>query len=321
MPRRPTADLPSFSVIVPTYQRREMVCAALRSICEMRYDGDAEIVVVIDGSTDGTAQALRKIRCRYPLQMIEQPNRGLAAARNRGAAEARNEILLFLDDDMICEPDLLEQHARMYREGADAVSGDIPLHPASARGFLTDWIATAATWTREDPPDPFDICGGQLSVRRGVFKQLGGFDEQMSAGGAYGDEDVEFALRLTADHRVRHNPAAISRQMNLVSAREFMDRSRDLARADLMLMAKHPNIAERLLSARGAGAPVNRLFYRPLARLPAFPYLFAKAAVRLSDAAVGTRFGSNPLLARAFIAARSIAYWAELRRSSRSARS
>jgi glycosyltransferase involved in cell wall biosynthesis len=105
---------PSFSVIVPTYQRREMVCEAVRALCGLSYDGPIEIIVVVDGSTDGSADALAKVDCALPLRVIEEENRGQGAARNRGAAEATGEILLFLDDDMICEPDLVQQHARLH---------------------------------------------------------------------------------------------------------------------------------------------------------------------------------------------------------------
>src|SRR5215213_9446762 len=129
---------PSFSIIVPTYQRRDMVCEAVRALSRLTYDGTIEIIVVIDGSTDGTATALVLLDCPFLLRVIEQENRGLAAARNRGATEAAGDILLFLDDDMICKPDLVQQHARMHGEGADAVTGEIPIHADSTPGLITD---------------------------------------------------------------------------------------------------------------------------------------------------------------------------------------
>src|SRR4051794_34409703 len=100
-----------------------MVCEAVRALGRLSYDGPIEIIVVVDGSTDGTAAALTQLDCAFPIRVIEQDNRGLAAARNRGATVATGEILLFLDDDMICGPDLVQQHARFHGEGADAVTG------------------------------------------------------------------------------------------------------------------------------------------------------------------------------------------------------
>src|SRR4051812_34062633 len=139
-------DYPSFSIVIPTFQRREIVCDVLRSLTALDYRGSVEIIIVIDGSTDGTAEALAEIASPFPVRIVKQANRGASGARNRGASEASGDIILFLDDDMISDPDLLEQHAKMYWDGADAVIGRTPLHPNSAPGFLADstsrWIET-----------------------------------------------------------------------------------------------------------------------------------------------------------------------------------
>ena len=114
---------PSFSIVMPTYQRREVVSDAVQALCELDYDGPVEIIVVVDGSTDGTEAAVKAIPCRHPKKVIVQPNTGLAGARNRGAAEARGDIILFLDDDMMATPNLLREHARSHSEGAELVMG------------------------------------------------------------------------------------------------------------------------------------------------------------------------------------------------------
>jgi hypothetical protein len=194
------------------------------------------------------------------------------------------------------------------------VTGDIPLHEDSPAGILTDAVATAAVWKRSTPPSPFDICGGQLSVARPVFEALGGFDEEFNSDGKYGDEDVEFAVRLVERFDVRHNAAAISRQLNLVSARDFMRRARQLARADLQLIAKHPQVTTRLFDLRGASSRRMRSLYWPVSSIPLVPGLLAATAVRLCEISSGTRFGSSGLLARFFVAARSISYVSALRK-------
>ena len=65
---------PSFSIVMPTYQRREVVCDAVRALSEIDYPGDRELIVVVDGSTDGTANGLRQIDCPFPLKIIELPS-------------------------------------------------------------------------------------------------------------------------------------------------------------------------------------------------------------------------------------------------------
>ena len=104
---------PSFSIVVPTFNRRETVSDSLRAIGSIDYPGAVEVIVVVDGATDGTAEALAAIECPFPLTIVEQPNQGPGSARNRGAAVATGDILLFLDDDMMCDPDILRHRSKV----------------------------------------------------------------------------------------------------------------------------------------------------------------------------------------------------------------
>ena len=100
--------MPRVSVIVPTYNRREWLCEAIDSILAQTY-GDLEVIVIDDGSTDGTGGALRerygdRIRYRW------YGNAGVSAARNRGIELARGEFVAFLDsDDLWLEPKVEKQ--------------------------------------------------------------------------------------------------------------------------------------------------------------------------------------------------------------------
>jgi glycosyltransferase involved in cell wall biosynthesis/peptidoglycan/xylan/chitin deacetylase (PgdA/CDA1 family) len=305
---------PSFSIVIPTYQRRDVVCGSVRALTELRYRGGIELIVVVDGSTDGTAAALRTMDLPFPLIVVEQPNGGASSARNRGATEARHEVILFLDDDMIAEPDLLEQHARLHREGADAVIGDTPVHPASPDGFLPQSVARwSASTGVKSPLSPFDIFTGQMSVRRAVFEALGGFDTALTSSAAFGNEDADFGVRLLARYDVRHTPAAISHQLYVVSPRQFMERASLAAAADGRFMRKHPQLAKSLLERKGFSRPLTRLVYRPLARIPLLPGLLARSAVRVAELAFRTPFRSSRTIARFFSGARSVAYWSALR--------
>lgn len=87
---------PAVSVIIPTFQRRELVRRAVASVLTQSYR-DFELIVVDDGSTDGTDEALAPLS--DPLRYVWQENRGTAAARNAGLALARGEIVAFLDSD------------------------------------------------------------------------------------------------------------------------------------------------------------------------------------------------------------------------------
>ena len=302
------------SVVVPTYQRRDLVCAVVRSLGALDYSGPVEIIVVVDGSTDGTAAALAEVQCQRPLRIMEQANLGAGAARNRGAAAAVNEIILFLDDDMIADPALAAEHGSLYGEGADAVIGDTPIHPDSPAGFLPQSVARwIASTTVKSPLSPFDVFSGQLSVRRSVFEQLGGFDPALTSGTAFGNEDADFGVRLLCHRDVRHNPAAISRQMYVVTPRQFMARARRSVAADLHFVRKHPHLARELFQRKGLSRPLTRLIYLPLARFPLLSKLVARAAVRIAEFALHTPLRSSRLVARFFSGARSFDYWSALR--------
>src|SRR4051794_14101963 len=99
-----------FSIVVPTYQRRDVLVDSMRWFAQLETPWPVELLVVIDGSTDGSAAAAREVALPFAVRVIEQENRGAAAARNRGAEEAAGEILLFLDDDMVVAPRLLVEH-------------------------------------------------------------------------------------------------------------------------------------------------------------------------------------------------------------------
>jgi glycosyltransferase involved in cell wall biosynthesis len=305
---------PSFSIIVPTYQRREVVCDTLRALCRIDYDGAVEIIVVVDGSTDGTAEAVAKVECPFPLRVIEQDNRGLAAARNRGAAEAGHDVLLFLDDDMICEPDLLSRHAQSYAAGADAVIGRFTEPADPFAGFSTLSVAGATSRAGDEPVrSPFGLYGGHMSVRRSAFEQAGGFDESFTADGAYGYEDSDIAYRLLQHFAVHRNHGAVCQHLKRISPREYIGRARRSARAELRLLAKHPELGGELNEWAGALRISKRL--RLLARVPIVPRVLVSAATWVAEAAMRTPLRSSRKLTRLCNLAYTVNYWSSVQRT------
>jgi GT2 family glycosyltransferase/peptidoglycan/xylan/chitin deacetylase (PgdA/CDA1 family) len=241
-----------FSVVIPTYQRREIVVRMVAALARQSFD-DFEVVVVVDGSTDGSASALRALSTPFALTVLEQPNRGAGAARNAGAEAARGEILLFLDDDMEADPALLSEHDRSQREGGDLVIGDLPVHPDSPRNVLSRGVASWARSRRDRlaataAEIPLaDLLTGQMSISREAFDRLGGFDASFTRDGSFGGEDIDFGYRvLKAGCRVRFNPAAVSRQYFDVDPADYLTREYEAGRAAQELAVKHPERAEQL---------------------------------------------------------------------------
>lgn len=96
---------PSVSIIVPVHNRRELVRRAVESLLEQDFREAYEIVVIDDGSTDGSAEEVDGIDRR--VRVVSQPNQGAADARHNGIREARSEVVAFLDSDDLAPPNKL----------------------------------------------------------------------------------------------------------------------------------------------------------------------------------------------------------------------
>jgi GT2 family glycosyltransferase len=190
------------SVVIPTFQRRASVARLLRSL-ERQTLLPGEVIVVVDGSGDGTRELVESLGpAPYPRRALWQPNRGRAVAVNAGIRAASGELLVLLDDDMEPAVDCLAAHARahegMARRGVLAavpivVGADAP--PAVAY-IGAKFNAHLDRLARPGWPIGFrDFYSGNFSIRRDVLLEVGLFDESYTL---YGNEDCELAIRLMA---------------------------------------------------------------------------------------------------------------------------
>jgi len=305
---------PVFSIVIPTFQRRDTVADAVRSVAKINYDGGVEVIVVVDGSTDGTAELLGTLPVPFAFRVIVQANRGASSARNAGAAAARGDVLLFLDDDMMCAPDILERHAESHAAGADAVLGDIPLDPASPPSLLLDGVAH---WVQErsrklaggSPLTLFDLLTGQLSIRRNVFEAIGGFDGSFTRDGSFGNEDLDIGTRLLDRYRVVFNPRAVSLQRYVVSCRQHLRQWFQAGQADVEFARKHPARAAELFHGHGATKPVTRWLLMPLGRITPLAHGLAWAALLAADSLWRKWRWLDRVVRRGFFIARAVLYW------------
>lgn len=114
------------SVVIPTYNHLSRLKLTLASIDIQKMDADKfEVIIVNDGSTDGSAQYLKQRKTEWNLRVVNQKNAGRAAARNRGALEAEGEIVLFCDDDCILSPDFIAAHYYHQKEYPGILHGRI----------------------------------------------------------------------------------------------------------------------------------------------------------------------------------------------------
>jgi glycosyltransferase involved in cell wall biosynthesis len=187
------------SVVIPCYNNARVLSLALKALLRQTVPlHDYEIIVVDDGSTDGTRDLLVSIAEKGYVHYIRQENQGAAAARNRGASEAKAEILVFLDSDVIADQNLLAAHLRghgAYRQ-ALLVGRTRSLAAHDLDSFYRTMGDEIFAWDLGDEETPIafqQVLSRNLSIRRQAFLESGGFDESFPRSGF---EDIEFAYRV-----------------------------------------------------------------------------------------------------------------------------
>ena len=132
----PPGEMPPLSIVVPAYEEAVGIAAAVRSVAHSDYP-ELETIVVDDGSTDGTADIVESLALSG-VTVIRQPNRGKAAALNRGIAAARHDIIVMVDADTMFEPLTLRRLVAPFgRPSVGAVAGNTKI--GNRRGLLGRW--------------------------------------------------------------------------------------------------------------------------------------------------------------------------------------
>ena len=210
----------SLSVIVPTYNREKVLAKALEAyLAQSSPQLIHELLVVDDGSTDGTGSMVQEFsrRSPFPIRYLQQPNKGPAAARNVGIREARSNLVLFTDSDIIPECDLVEQHIKWHKNNPQitaAVLGYVTWPPEiKATPFMRWYGEEGALFDyrqlrgkREADFRFFYTCN--LSLKTDFLRTCGQFDEDFRSASW---EDTELGYRLhKAGLRLLYNPQAVA---------------------------------------------------------------------------------------------------------------
>jgi GT2 family glycosyltransferase len=190
---------PLASVIIPTHNRRELLEMVLKHIAGQTVDlSSVEVIVVADACSDGTLEVLGGRSWPFPLRILQHSQQNGGASRNAGAAIAQAPVLIFLDDDVMAAPDLIEKHLAAHREGVPT-AGIGRLAPASLRGVPGWWrwlegqLREQYRAMQQGKQRVGGLClySGNCSVSREAFLGIGGFNEELTH-----SEDVELGLRL-----------------------------------------------------------------------------------------------------------------------------
>ncbi len=238
-----------YSVIIPTYNRRDTLLIALRAL--ERQDAPEllrEVVVVDDGSTDDTAEAVGTLATPLEIRLLTGRRGGPAAARNAGIEAARGEYVLFLCDDIEATPGLLAAHdARRDDEaGRNAVVGRVNWPPQKMVSHFEEFVIAnyhfgfEAFEGLEELPF-YAFITANLSIDRTLVLHLGGFDEGFS----YGWEDTDLGLRaVEAGVRLLYAPDALAYHHHDITPASYCRRQSAVGCSAVHFLRKHPDHAD-----------------------------------------------------------------------------
>lgn len=197
------------TVAIPTYNRADFLRQTLAGLVAQHFPRDHyEILVIDNNSRDHTAAVVAEFAAARPApRYLREEQQGLDYARNRAIREARGEIILFGDDDILVRPDWIAQMAVPLLADAaarriGAVGGEvIPVFPDGLPDWVREWHAPLAFRPDTGPIGPrHSPMGANLAFPAWVFQQLGGFHTALdrSAGNYFSGGDSEMIRRVRA---------------------------------------------------------------------------------------------------------------------------
>ena len=213
---------PFFSIVIPTYNRPDRLANCLKAIALLNYPCDCfEVIVVDDGSETPLDSVVESLKDKINLKLLRQENAGPAAARNRGAAEARGEFLAFTDDD--CQPttDWLTQFAAGFATNPQAMLGGKTINALSNNPFSTasqkliDYLYDY--YNPAKGKDAF-FASNNIAMPTANFRALNGFDVSFPLAAA---EDRDFCDRWNQVYPMVYLPDAKINHYHKLSLASF----------------------------------------------------------------------------------------------------
>ena len=244
----------SLSVIIPTYNRKDILKKCLTAFFNQTYPQNMyEIIVVDDGSTDGTEEMIKTMinDSSYELRYFKQENKGPAAARNVGIRNAKKDLVLFIGDDIITIGTLLEEHVKWHKlhpEENVAILGYVTWSPEIKVTPFMKWLEeSGAQFGYPLIKNPDDVSynffyTSNISMKRQFLLKYGLFDEDFPYAAW---EDIELAYRLTwKDVRIVYNEKATGYHEHETDQKRFQKRSQLVGQAKAIFHQKHPELKE-----------------------------------------------------------------------------
>ncbi len=233
------------SVIIPSYNPVLKLPETLEKLIPQA-DFIDELIVIIDNTnyTDFATSLAEKYAATLKIKVFPQENSGRGKSRNRGVELAMGDLIIFLDDDMLAESNLIESHIKYHLECPDIiVSGNGYRNPANAAyDFGKYLIQMENGWKTKSPIkedvslERFNFTSSNMSLPKKIFQQLGGFDTRFSDG-----EDFDFAVRaINKGISVKYDRDLKAWHNDWPDIKSFLRRQREYTNAKNEIFKVHP---------------------------------------------------------------------------------
>ena len=238
--------LPRVSVIIPVRNRPQDLARCLASLKRVIYPaGLMEIMVVDDASSDQTLEVAQSFGA---ATIINKNRQGASRCRNLAAAQAKGDMLCFVDSDCTVQPDWLMELMRVMKDPVVTACGGL-VDSSLAASALDRYERVMSSLRMGDRPNDsrlsdafFYLPSCNLCVRSDAFRELGGFNESMEVG-----EDVDLCWRIIDSNGiVEYRPAAVVYHRHRNKVRAFCGRRFDYGTSEPLLQAMHPKRKKRM---------------------------------------------------------------------------
>ena len=286
------------SVVLPVLNARSQIEGLLDRLRGQDFPRDAwELVIVDNGSTDGTWEWIREIREPW-IHVVRESKRGPSAARNCGVRHARAGIVVFIDSDCVPQRNWLSQMVSVFDNRAIWAAGGIVVS-APPESLTEAFTAKQKLLNQEDFFKPMRykppfLLTANFAARRAVFARVGGFDESLLVG-----EDADFCWRLLqAGGRLHLTPEAIVEHRHRSSPLRFARQMYNYGIGSVAVFSKHRDFIAQSYWLDGRSyfclgkAIVKALLYPVVRRDPYMRYEGALEVVRFSCFLFGRLIGS-----------------------------
>ncbi|NES84321.1 MAG: glycosyltransferase [Moorea sp. SIO2B7] len=242
-----------FSIVIPTYNRKPILEKCLRALENQKLRDSKingyEVIVVDDGSTDGTLEWLTANSEQFPhVRALSQNHQGAAAARNLGIKEAKADIIIFIDSDLVVTENFLQSHADALEEGEKKLGSD--------RLFTYGWVINTCNFDNPTS-EAYKITDfsaayfatGNVAIYRKWLEEAGMFDTRFQL---YGWEDLELGVRLKQlGLKLIKCPDAVGYHwhppFNLEQIPNLIEKEIQRGRMGVLFYQKHPTWEVRMM--------------------------------------------------------------------------